>query len=183
MGRDTQITRKITVRGAKKGLKRLKGKTESKTVNRKVVKSKASSVVASLARAAQPCENGQGVGATLARGRKREPDTSTATRSKKNGRTLADTKLEMDFISQCGSGGLDDFKPSRTNMARMKLEGQLDVVEYSRITVPDAVHMGDPAGGYVKMLNARNSARGHLMAWSEKQVIQEYLKELTRILA
>ena len=32
-------------------------------------------------------------------------------------------------------------------MARMKLEGQLGVVEYSRITVPDSVHMGDPAGG------------------------------------
>ena len=29
----------------------------------------------------------------------------------------------------------------------MKLEGQLDVVEYSRITVPDSVHVGDPAGG------------------------------------
>ena len=37
-------------------------------------------------------------------------------------------------------------------MARMKLEGQLDVVEYSRITVPDSVHMRDPAGGYVEML-------------------------------
>ena len=47
--------------------------------------------------------------------------TSTATRSKKNARTLADTKLEMEVISQCGSGGLDDYKPSRSNMARMKL--------------------------------------------------------------
>ena len=68
--------------------------------------------------------------------------TTTATRSKKNARTLADTKLEMEVISQCGSGGLDDYKPSRTNMARMKLEGQLD--EYNRITVPDSVHVGDP---------------------------------------
>ena len=32
-------------------------------------------------------------------------------------------------------------------MAKLKLEGQLDVVEYSRITVPESVHMGDPAGG------------------------------------
>ena len=39
--------------------------------------------------------------------------------------------------------------------------------------------MGDPAGGYVKMLKARNSARGHLMAWNEKQAMQEYLRELT----
>ena len=64
-------------------------------------------------------------------------------------------------------------------MARMKLEGQLDVVEYSQITVPDSVHVGDPAGGYVEMLKARNSARGHLMAWNEKQAMQEYLRELT----
>ena len=66
-------------------------------------------------------------------------------------------------------------------MARMKLEGQHDVVEYIRITVPDSVHMGDPAGGYVEieMRKARNSARGHLMAWNEKQAMQEYLKELT----
>ena len=105
--------------------------------------------------------------------------TTTATRSKKNARTLADTKLEMEVISQCGSGGLDDYKPSRTNMARRKLEGQLDVVEYSRITVPDSVHMGDPAGGYVEMLKARTSATGHLMAWNEKQAMQEYLRELT----
>ena len=64
-------------------------------------------------------------------------------------------------------------------MAKLKLEGQLDVVEYSRVTVPESVHMGDPAGGYVEMLKERNSARGHLMAWSEKRAMQEYLKELT----
>ena len=86
--------------------------------------------------------------------------TSTATRSKRSARTLADTKLEMEVISKCGSGGLDDYKPSRTNMDRMKLEEQLGVVAYSRITVPDSVHMGDTAGGYVEMLKARNSARG-----------------------
>ena len=152
-----------------------------------MVKSKASTVVASLARVASSGENGQGDGATLAGGEKENliPPmllaglTTAATKSKKNARTLADTKLEMEVISQCGSGGLDDYKPSRTNMARMKLEGQLDVVEYSGITVSDSVHVGDPAGGYVEMLKARNSARGHLMAWNEKQAMQEYLKELT----
>ena len=39
--------------------------------------------------------------------------------------------------------------------------------------------VGNPAGGYVEMLKARNSARGHLMAWNERQAMQEYLKELT----
>ena len=38
-------------------------------------------------------------------------------------------------------GGLYDYRPSRTNMAKMKLEGQLDVVEYGRVTVPESVHM------------------------------------------
>ena len=106
---DQQITRKLPVRRAKKGLKRLKGKTGSKTVNRKVVKSKASAVVASLARAARPSESGQGDGATLAGGEKKNliprmllaELTTTATRSKKNARTLADTKLKMEVISQC----------------------------------------------------------------------------------
>ena len=127
---DQQITRKLPVRRAKKGLKRLKGKTGSKTVNQKVVKSKASAVVASLVRVARPSESEQGDGATLAGGEKENliPPiplaglTTTATRSKKRARTLADTKLEMEVISQCGSGGPHDYKPSRTNMARMKLE-------------------------------------------------------------
>ena len=171
----------------KKGLKRLKGKTGSRAVNQRVVKSKASAVVASLTSAGRSGESGQGDGATLAGGEKENliPPmllaglTTTATKSKKTARTLADTKLEMEIISQCGSGGLDDYRPSRTNMARMKLEGQLDVVEYSRVTVPESVHMGDPSGGYVEMLKARNSARGHLMAWSEKRAMQEYLKGLT----
>ena len=143
--------------------------------------------MASLAKVARSSEIGQGYGAALAGGEKDyllSPMLlaglmSTATGSKKSARTLADTKLEMEVISQCGSGGLDDYKPSRTNMVRMKLEEQLGVVEYSRITVPDSVHMGDPAGGYVEMLKARNSARGHMMAWSEKPAMQKYLKELT----
>ena len=173
---DQQITKKLPVRRAKKVLKRLKGKTGSRVVNHQwVVKSKASTVVASLAGIALSGESGQEDGATLAGGQKENliPPmllaglTTTATKSKKNARILADTKLELEVISQCGSGGLDDYKPSRTNIDRMKLEGQLDVVEYSRITVPDSA------------LKARNSARGHLMAWNEKQAKQEYLKEPT----
>ena len=183
---DQQVTKKLPVRRVKKGLKRLKGKTGSRAVNQRVAKSKASIVVASLTSADRSGESGQGYGATLVGGEKENliPHmllaglTTTATKSKKTTRTLADTKLGMEIISRCGSGGLDE-RPSRTNMARMKLEGQLGVVEFSRITVPESVHMGDPAGGYVEMLKARNSARGHLMAWSEKRAMQEYLKGLT----
>ena len=177
---DQQIARKLPVRRAKKGLKRLKGRIGSKTGNQKVVKSTANAVVASLAKKARPSESGQGDGVTLAGGEKGNliPPmllaglTSAAIRSKKSARTLADTKLEMEVISQCGSGGLDDYKPSRTNMARMKLEGQLGVVEYNRITVPDSLHMGDSGGCYVEMLKASNSTRGRLMAWDEKQAMQ-----------
>ena len=184
---DQQGTKKLLVRRAKKGLKRLKGKSGSRVVNQRVVESKAKTVVTSLISAGRSGESGQGDGATPVGGEKENliPPTLlagltiTATRSKKTARTLADTKLEMEILSQCGSGGLEDYKPSRINMAKLKLEGQLDVVEYSRITVPESVHMGDPAGGYVEMLKARNSARGHLMSWSEKRVMQEYLKELT----
>ena len=151
---ENHVVRNLPVRRAKKGLKRLKGRTGSKIVNQKVVKSNANAVVDSLAKVARPNESGQGDGAALVGGEKENliPPmllaglTSTATRSKKNAQKLADLKLEMELISQCGSGGLGDYKTSRTNMARMKLKGQLGVVEYSRITVPDSVHMGDPAG-------------------------------------
>ena len=66
-----QITRKLPVRRAKKGLKRLKGKTGSIAVNQKVVRSKASTVVASLAGVAHSSESGQGDGAMLAGGEKK----------------------------------------------------------------------------------------------------------------
>ena len=150
-----QVTRKLPVRRAKKELKRLRGRVGSKTMNPKAVKLKANAVVASLPKVAFPSESGQGDGAAPS-GREKENLilpmllaclTSTASKSKKSARTLADTKLEMEVISHGGSGGLDVYKPSRTNMARVKLEGHLGVFQYSRITVPDSVHVGDSAGG------------------------------------
>ena len=68
---DQQITRKLPVRRAKKGLKRLKGKTGGRAMNQKVVRSKASTVVASLAGVAQSSESRQGDGAMLAGEKKR----------------------------------------------------------------------------------------------------------------
>ena len=62
--------RKIPVRRAKKGLNRLKGKTGSKIVNQKEVRSKANAVVASLAKVPRPSESGQGDGVALAGGEK-----------------------------------------------------------------------------------------------------------------
>ena len=75
---DQQVTKKLPVRRARKGLKRLKGKTGSRAVNQRVVKSKASTVVASLTSAGRSGESGQGDGATPTGVRKREPDTPYA---------------------------------------------------------------------------------------------------------
>ena len=103
---------------------------------------------------------------------------SRTSKKKKSEKTLAHTRLEMEVISQCGSGGLEDYKPSRTIIVKMKLDGQLNVVEYIRIIEPESVHMGDPAGGYMEKAKARSSARGHLMAWHDKNAMQEYLMNL-----
>ena len=86
--------------------------------------------------------------------------TSTARKSKKIERTLTKTILEMEVISQCRSGGLDDYKPPppRTNVARLKLEGTFDVQH-------DSVLVGDPVSGYLIMLKVIHSERGHLVAW------------------
>ena len=67
---DQPVTKKLPVRRAKKGLKRLKGKTGSRVVNQRVRKSKASTVVASLTSAGRSGESGQGDGATLVGGEK-----------------------------------------------------------------------------------------------------------------
>ena len=48
--------------------------------------------------------------------------------------------------------------------------GQLFSVEYNRPTVSETVSIDEPAGGYMKMLEYRNSARGHLMAVEDKSV-------------
>ena len=111
----------------------------------------------SLRKVSRPNEVGQGDGA-MHGGWEKENQVppmflagliSTASKAKKSERPLADTILEMEVIGQCGSGGLEDYEPSSTNMAKMKWEGQLEVVKYSRITVPDSVPMGDPGGGYM----------------------------------
>ena len=119
---DHQTTKTQPIRRAKKGLKRLRSRAGSNTVNQKVIKSKVNTAV-TLAKASRPSESGQGDCSASDGGEKENLIPPTVSKSKKNARTLADTKLEMEVISRCGSGRLDDYKPSRTNLARMKLEG------------------------------------------------------------
>ena len=68
---ENQVVRKLPVRRAKKGLKRLKGRIGSKSVNQKAVKWKANAIVASLTKVARPSESGEGDGAALAGGEKK----------------------------------------------------------------------------------------------------------------
>ena len=68
---DQQVTKKLPVRRARKGLKRLKGKTGSRAMNPRVVKSRASAVVTSLTSAGRSGESGQGDSATLTGGKRR----------------------------------------------------------------------------------------------------------------
>ena len=134
---ESPIMRDQPIRRAKKGLRKyksmvrkLKERVNDKVTNPKVVKSKAATVVISLAKVYRPSEFGQGGGVRRG-GRENENQVppmllagliSTASKAKKSERTLADTRLEMEVISQCGSGGLEEYKPSRTNMAKLKLE-------------------------------------------------------------
>ena len=120
--------------------------------------------VVTLAKSSRPSENGQ-VHCSASGGGEKEnliPPMllagliSTASKSKTNPPSIPNPP-RIRSLKWKSSASLD-----------LKLEGQFGVVEYSRITIPDSVHMGDPAGGYVDMLKARNSARGHLMAWNEK---------------
>ena len=151
-----------------------------------MVMSKAVAVVTSLAKIFRPVESGQRDGAMHSSGEKENQMPpmllarliSTASKSRKNKRSLADTGLEIEVISKCGSAALDDYIPSRTNTAKIKLERPLNLVEYSLMTVPESVHMVNPASVYVEMLKPRNSARGSVMEWHDKQAMHEYLKEL-----
>ena len=96
---------------------------------------------------------------------------SVNNKTKKSDRTLTGAKLEMEIHSQCGESTLKDFKPSVMNHGKGSVVGQLVPVEYNRLTVSVAVSIDDLAGGYMEMLEYRNSARGHLMALEDKSAI------------
>ena len=176
---ESAIKRDQPIKSTRKGLRKfksivrkLKNRVNDKVTNPKIVKSKAATVVMSLAKVSRPNEVEQRDG-VMHGGKEKENQVPsmllaglipTASKAKKSKRTLADTRLKMEVINQCGSGGLEDYKSSHINMAKMKLEGQLDVVEYSRITAPESALMGDPAGSYMGMVKVRNSSRGYLVA-------------------
>ena len=57
-------------------------------------------------------------------------------------------------------------------------EGQLVPVEYNRLTVSETVSIDEPAGGYMEMLDYRNSIRGHLIALEDKSAREGYFETM-----
>ena len=128
---ESPIMRGRSVRRARKGLKKyksmvrkLKERVNDKVNKPKVVKATITTAVKWLAKLSRPNEAGQG---DAQGGRENENQVppmllagliSTASKVKRNERTLADSRLEMEVIGQCGSGGLDDYKDEVERAAR-----------------------------------------------------------------
>ena len=82
----------------------------------------------------------------------------------------------MEILSQCGESTIKDFKPSPMNYGKGSVVEQLVPMEYNLLTVSETVSIDEPAGGYMEMLEYRNSARGHLMALDEKTAMEGYFE-------
>ena len=99
-------------------------------------------------------------------------------KSKRSDRTLTGATLEMEILSQCGESTMKDFKPSAMNYRKGSVAGQLVPVEYNRLTVSEAVSIDEPAGGYMEMLEYRNSAIGYVIALENKSAMEGYLETM-----
>ena len=73
---------------------------------------------------------------------------------------------------------MKDFKPSPMNHGKGSVAGQLIPVEYNRLTVSETLSIDEPAGGYMEMLEYRNSARGYVMALEDKSAMECYLEAM-----
>ena len=97
---------------------------------------------------------------------------STGYKSKRSDRTLTGATLEMEILSQCGESTMKDFKPSSMNHGKGSVAGQLIPTEYNRLTVSETVSIDEPTGGYMEMLEYRNSARGYVMALEDEKAME-----------
>ena len=73
---------------------------------------------------------------------------------------------------------MKDFKPSPMNHEKGSVAGQLTPVEYNRLTVSETVSICEPTGGYMEMLEYRNSARGYVMALEDEKAMEGYLETM-----
>ena len=106
---------------------------------------------------------------------------STGYNSKTSDRTLIGATFEREILSQCGQSTMKDFKPSPMNHGKGSVTGQLVPVEYNRLTVSETVAIDEPVGGYMEMLEHRNSARGYVMALEDKSVMEGYLETMLQV--
>ena len=86
----------------------------------------------------------------------------------------------MEILSQCGESTLQDFKPSSMNHGKRSVVGQLVPVEYNRLTVSRTVSVDEPAGGYMEMVEDRNSARVHFIALENKSAVEGFLETMMK---
>ena len=101
---------------------------------------------------------------------------SASYKTKRSDHTLTGATLEMEILSQCGESTLRDFKPSSMNHGKGSVVGQLIPMEDNRLTVSETLSIDEPAGGYMEMVEYRNSARRHLIALENKSAMEGYLK-------
>ena len=101
---------------------------------------------------------------------------STGYKSKMSDRILTGATLEIEILSQCGESKMRDFKPSPMNHGKGSVAGQLTPVEYNRLTVSETVSIDEPTGGYMELLEYRNSARGYVMALEDEKAMEGYLE-------
>ena len=64
------------------------------------------------------------------------------------------------------------------NHGKGSVVGQLIPVEYNQPTVSETVSIDETAGGYMKMVEYRNSARVHAIALENKGAMEGYLETM-----
>ena len=101
--------------------------------------------------------------------------SSASYKTNRSDRTLTGATLEMEILSHCGESILGYFKPSSMHHGKRSVVGQLVPVEHNRLTVSETVSIDKPTGGYMVMVEYRNSARGHLIALENKGAMECYL--------
>ena len=84
----------------------------------------------------------------------------------------------METLSECGESTMKDFKPSAMNHGKGSVAEKLVPVEYNQMTVSETVSIDEPAGGYMEMLEYRNSARGYVMALEDEKTMEGYLETM-----
>ena len=103
---------------------------------------------------------------------------SASYKTKRSDRTLTGATLAMETLRQCGQSTQRDFRSSCMNHGKGSVLGQLIPVEHNLLTVSETFSIDGPAGGYMEMMEYRNSARGHLIALENKDAMECYLEEM-----